>query len=300
MADNEHKSWLEKSTPLVAWLALAGTIIVFFLHGHEFNTLNRENVAAQIEGTEADTEYRKAELEPRVVLSHEIDVPTDHPHNPSLRTIRLRMVLSNVGQKPVQIDSVGVKVSRGQLSETASDVVARANALYALERQIPWHGTMVTPQEEGELNKLWDEYNELHKNCPHGQLFIVGADASDVEWQEIVQLSKPSSATLGPQQSNEVDFDIVCTHFYNHLMWIKLEPQLVVGGKLQEMGEALVSLQGMELATNEVKTSHTTGVPQTTTRTTPYEVRYRFPMLPTGKMTINRLDASSNHEGQAP
>lgn len=77
-------------------------------------------------------------------------------------------------------------------------------------------------QKFTEWKKLDQEYKDLHEDCPHGQLFWVGAESKDFSWNLVPRLTRTKNyrATLQHGEKVSLPFVYVVTEsFFHHIFW---------------------------------------------------------------------------------
>lgn len=254
MANESNPHWATVWDLGLKTCALFGIVFVYFTHGCEFNRLQSQITKNEIALKEATNKLTEAqtqlaskqgeqinrELTSRIVVTTDLDQPfIAEP----LQEVRLKLKIANEGSAPAVINGAEVEVFRGNISTSARSLVEKAREILAVEKQLQLPLNPLdanTPNLLSDLQKRWDE---LHKNCPHGALLLVNEGGGDIDWSKVTTLRKAANCTLPSGQSMRVEFVLMSTHFYNHPIWLRLEPNVTIANTKQRFGELLLPIQ---------------------------------------------------------
>lgn len=279
MANGNGPTWATKWDLGLKTAAVVGLVVVYFTHGCEFNQLQNKLSNLELSVKDANTKLADAQAEaaksgiqlsnvqaeltaaqkakteieigPRIVVTPQLDQPQlDEP----LQEVRLVLIISNIGNASAKISSAEVDVFRGSFSASASKVVENAKNLLRLERQMRPPDVLfdTNPKPPSDPNtianaqqELQRQYDELHKDCPHGRLFQLEG-TTDMDWKKALILRKQSEMVLTPGQSVRVEFVLMSTHFYRHPLWLRLEPFVTVDKVRRSFGDLLTPIQPVD------------------------------------------------------
>ena len=108
----------------------------------------------------------------------------------AVREIRIETHFENIGRTDVAIEPY--LESRGVFchaaTQEATDIIERTQKLFDIERQLSPFSidppNLVEPAKS-QYEALRGEFDRLHKDCPHGRIFLVGPGSQDVKWEKV-------------------------------------------------------------------------------------------------------------------
>lgn len=244
--------WYLISETIRNWAIAAGAVFIFFWYGCDLNTARRlsaevdarvnkktEPMRVQVAGLEAQfkliqiakekAETKLAEQEaarndvPTIRVQPTIDSSASHK---GVRELSLDTQISNDGKVPVRVRGVTLAVWNGHVTTNVMDKISRTQRLWELE---PYLSIAPPPNPDGLPNpptKERVEYEALHRDCPHGQLFALDSSSKDVTWTKIDALSsvRTLEAELKPASALSQVFAFVLTeNLYHNTGWFKFE-----------------------------------------------------------------------------
>lgn len=246
---NEHPHWYQVSETTRNWAITLGGLVIFLWYGCDLNSarLLREEVDARVKKqteplrvklTKLDTELRAAQIAKE---SAEGQIATLTAARQSTPLIRLRPVVTptssykgvrefsldaqvlNDGQTPLRLSDIVLSVAQGRGSDDAIDKIFRTQRLWELEALLP---TKAPSNGENETSPARVEFDQLHRECPHGQLLALDGASKDVQWQDVERLSttRKVNTELLPGNSMSDVFAFVLTEDVHHnFAWYRFQ-----------------------------------------------------------------------------
>jgi len=195
----------------------------------ELLDLQAELTEAQADKAESEADiYKgkaKASAAPRLQVNHSIDEGSELR---GVRQLRLRVEIENIGTPSVDINKVGLQIFAGNPSEGTADVLQKTQELHGLfskANQLAIQlgsGYAMEQVEYGRMHASWQQltldYDTLHEDCPHGQLFSVSKENDHFDWMELPEHARDDKldVTLHSEQVTSLDFVYVLTESFDH------------------------------------------------------------------------------------
>lgn len=240
--------WHYVSDALVKWLSLLGALYVFIsmtrpavyvdLVNRTVDTRIKEIDSRIKQGTEiAEIQTRKSDANIKVanavtaVLEAKRNVKPllylrpylrDPPAFRDVRNLHIETHLKNMGLTDVELKSIDIEVHRSQATPEMLETLSRTQTIADL---IARRDRAEQLKEKQQYDKIEEQIANIHQECPHEQLFLIGRNSKDVSWIPIekVKETRDLRMTLRPEQMAFEKFDYVLTEsLWFHKGWFRV------------------------------------------------------------------------------
>lgn len=171
----------------------------------------------------------RLEVTPRLARANSVKGVSD---------VKVEFSLKNIGTAPVEIKNFEMAVLLGTVTPEVKTVIDKTNVLFDVQTQIE---DAFDEQKKDALRAQWEG---LHQDCPHGQLFAVDELGKHVKWQEVADLKtlRKVDLSLEAGESSSVLFTYVLTeNTYHHGSWYRFRLTVGTGEKVKPSYELVLA-----------------------------------------------------------